>query len=70
MNDIEPLQIPEACSDLNPKASEFRPQNPSDFVQTDITRFLLRKDLMLSRLTTFNDRPEKYQTWKASFCTV
>ena len=32
-----------------------------------ITRFLFRKDLLFNRLTNFNDRPETYYAWKASF---
>ena len=37
----------------------------------EITRFLLRKDLLFSRLTNFNDRAESYHVWKASFkCVV
>ena len=31
----------------------------------DLTRFLLRKDLTLSRLSTFTDKPEAFCTWKA-----
>jgi hypothetical protein len=34
---------------------------------SDMTKFLLRKDLLFSRLTTFNDKAESYHAWKASF---
>lgn len=37
---------------------------------TDVTRFLLRKDLLFSRLTNFNDRPESYSAWKHTFTCV
>ncbi|KAK3088225.1 hypothetical protein FSP39_016350 [Pinctada imbricata] len=37
---------------------------------TDFTRYLLKKDLLLSRLTCFDDKPENYRTWKVSFKTV
>ncbi|XP_071123362.1 uncharacterized protein [Mytilus edulis] len=37
---------------------------------SEITRFLLRKDLLFSRLTSFNDRAESFHTWKASFKNV
>ncbi|XP_071122109.1 uncharacterized protein [Mytilus edulis] len=36
----------------------------------EITRFLLRKDLLFSRLTSFNDHAESFHTWKASFKNV
>ncbi|XP_063416574.1 uncharacterized protein LOC134698584 [Mytilus trossulus] len=36
----------------------------------EITRFLLRKDLLFSRLTSFNDQAESFHTWKASFKNV
>lgn len=39
-------------------------------VPTDIARFLLKKDLLLSRLTNFNDKPESYHAWKLSFRNV
>ncbi|KAH3885514.1 hypothetical protein DPMN_009509 [Dreissena polymorpha] len=32
-----------------------------------ITKFMLRKDLALSRLTQFTDKPQEYQGWKVSF---
>jgi hypothetical protein len=35
-----------------------------------LTNFLLRKDLMLQRLTSFDDKPETYAVWKASFQSV
>ncbi|XP_078311581.1 uncharacterized protein LOC144618784 [Crassostrea virginica] len=36
----------------------------------DISRFLLRKELLLSRLYQFSDRPECYFVWKSSFENV
>ena len=33
----------------------------------DMTKYLLKKDLILTRLTNFNDSPDTYQSWKASF---
>lgn len=36
----------------------------------DLVKFLLRKDLTLSRIYTFNDKPENYRTWKCSFTEV
>ncbi|XP_052103849.1 uncharacterized protein LOC127737302 [Mytilus californianus] len=47
-------------------ATHLQPINPT----SEITRFLLRKDLLFSRLTSFNDRAESFHTWKASFKNV
>ncbi|MES9882784.1 MAG: hypothetical protein ABW185_18100 [Sedimenticola sp.] len=35
-----------------------------------LTRFLLKKELVFSRLTRYNDRPETYAVWKSSFLSV
>ena len=42
----------------------------SQTVASELTRFLLKKDLLLSRLSRFNDRPESYAVWKASFQSI
>nr|XP_022331795.1 uncharacterized protein LOC111129629 [Crassostrea virginica] len=54
---------------LNPYASEFREYSHSG-VATDLTQFLLKKDLLLSRFSAFNDRPDTYETWKATFTAI
>ena len=48
-------------------ATEFYPQTG---LVNNFTQFLLKKDLPLSRLSAFNDRPETYQTWKATFLVI
>ena len=50
-------------------------ENPVAYQQqinptSEITRFLLRKDLLFSRLTNFNDQAESFHTWKSSFKNV
>ncbi|WP_435331412.1 hypothetical protein, partial [Klebsiella pneumoniae] len=56
---------------LNPEAKVFVPQNYVDnSIMSDFTRYLLKKDLLLSRLSCFDDRPENFRTWKLSFQTV
>lgn len=46
-------------------------QRPPELsITSDFTKFLLKKDLLLSRLTPFNDRPETYAVWKASFQSI
>lgn len=62
---VPPLAEP--IRKLNPEASSFTPNNS---VTGDFTRYLLKKDLLLSRLSAFDDRPESYMTWKVSFKTV
>lgn len=70
--------IPTNSPNLNPHAQPYVPSahhsSPSVTDQgaqvTDVTRFLLRKDLLFSRLTNFNDRPESYSAWKHSFSCV
>lgn len=65
-------------SDLNPRATPFSPPHQVEKpdtslpinVTSDFTRFLLKKDLLMSRLSNFNDRAEQYPTWKTSFRSV
>jgi hypothetical protein len=45
--------------------------DPATVNQTsEITRFLLHKEILLSGLTNFNDRAESYYVWKNSFKSV
>lgn len=37
---------------------------------SQLANYILKKDLMLSRITSFDDKPEHYQTWKSSFKSV
>ena len=81
---IQPLQGYNPSSILNPDAARFIPKTDAvvpngltvtskhneDSVVTNLTQFLLRKDLVLSRFTNFNDRPENFSSWKASFRSV
>ena len=39
-------------------------------VSSDLTKFLLRKDLLFARLTTFSEEPEAYLSWKRTFKQV
>ncbi|XP_063449024.1 uncharacterized protein LOC134728358 [Mytilus trossulus] len=52
-------------------APQFHPDiSTHQNIATDFTRFLLKKDLLLSRLTTYSDKPEMYAVWKASFKNI
>ena len=43
------------------------PQTGNSTLANDLTKFLLKKDLLLSRLSYFTDHPESYAVWKTSF---
>ena len=51
-------------------------QNTPDYVPlsvtmaTELSKFLVKKDLLFSRLTQFSDEPERYVAWKAAFLPV
>ncbi|CAC5372360.1 unnamed protein product [Mytilus coruscus] len=36
----------------------------------DLTRYIMKKDLLMSRLSTFDDKPERYCSWKNSFLNI
>lgn len=40
-----------------------------DSVET-VTKFLLRKEVLLSRFSNFNDEPEAYNAWKLNFTSI
>lgn len=44
--------------------------HPAQNQLSEFTRCLLKKDLLMSRLKNFSDRPESYSTWKAAFKSV
>lgn len=44
------------------------PESPT--VVRDLTRFLLKKDLLFSRFSHFNDKPETFTIWKTSFKSI
>ena len=50
---------------LNPSAPSFSPSQAPDW-----TTLLLRKELLLTRLTNFNDKPEAFMSWKDTFCQI
>lgn len=85
MPDAEPRQtvIPQAAvpppttrTNLDPTVPVFQPNLdptapvPQPHIVSDITNFLLKKDLLLSRLSNFSDKPDGYRVWKASFKDV
>ncbi|XP_055999043.1 uncharacterized protein LOC130047684 [Ostrea edulis] len=47
--------------------SELQPQENS---MESVSRFLLRKKVLLSRFKKFNDEPEAYNAWKLNFTSI
>jgi hypothetical protein len=59
---------------LNPHATPYIRHENTDGsnpnIAQELTRFLLKKDLLLSRFSHFNDEPSAYAVWKASFVNI
>ncbi|XP_013396919.2 uncharacterized protein LOC106163784 [Lingula anatina] len=62
-----PRVLPEQ---LNPNASEFTPATENGREMTGIMNYLLKKELLLTRLTKFQETPETYASWKESFVSM
>ncbi|CAG2194013.1 unnamed protein product [Mytilus edulis] len=57
----------EPVSTLNASASAFKPKTIDDSTlqsATGLSRFLIKKDLILNRLSKFDDNPMLYVSWK------
>ncbi|XP_052073800.1 uncharacterized protein LOC127711732 [Mytilus californianus] len=61
---------------LNPCAADFEftqpplPPKHDQSVVSDLTKFLLKKDLLLTRFQNFDDCAETYASWKATFKSI
>lgn len=65
---------------LNPQAKTFFAKactstpavtdNNNNVMANELTRFLMKKDLLLSRFTVFNYQPESFPVWKSSFVSI
>jgi hypothetical protein len=64
-----PLPGP-GSSTLNSYIQPYIPAQQASPQVADVTRFFLIKNLLFSKLTKFNDRPETYSAWKSSFLCV
>lgn len=56
-------------SQVNPNAPPFIPSDQNVAIQ-DLAKFLVRKDILIQRFTSFDDCPETFSVWKNSFCGV
>ncbi|PIK50724.1 hypothetical protein BSL78_12362 [Apostichopus japonicus] len=45
-------------------------QAPTEPASTELTNYLMRKELVSTGLLKFNDKPEHYRSWKVSFTRV
>ncbi|XP_062585397.1 uncharacterized protein LOC134247072 [Saccostrea cucullata] len=62
--------IPHTQFDSVPIAQQF-PNNPaSENALSDLTLFMMRKQLVPERLSTFDDKAESYNSWKCSFLNI
>ncbi|XP_069109080.1 uncharacterized protein [Argopecten irradians] len=63
--------MPNVSSGLNPEAPAFnqKPTQPDGGV-SELTNYIMKKDLLLSRLSKYDDRPERYLVWKTSFRNI
>lgn len=68
-----PRYIDNAGSLTVQQSSRTLSSNPARedcFIGGELSRFLLRKELLLSRLACFDDRPESFNVWKATFQSI
>jgi hypothetical protein len=65
----ESIASPPTCGLLHPYAPEFRPSSHFG-VATELTLFLLRKDFLLSRFSSFDDQLNSFEIWKTTFTHI
>jgi len=61
---------PVTTENVNDTVQQTNTDNSNNIALTELSRFLLKKDLLLSRFSRFNDRPESYALWKSSFQAI
>ncbi|XP_063406648.1 uncharacterized protein LOC134690611 [Mytilus trossulus] len=59
---------------LQKEFKTFQPQQTVHVSESpgiiDLTKYIMKKDLLISRLSTFDDKPERYCSWKNSFNNI
>ena len=71
--EFNPVQTPNVTphdNEATPVPRDPCPVSQQEAATAEFTRFLLKKELLLSRLSNFNDKPETYTVWKASFKSI
>ena len=66
----EPLNQLPAANSQRFDSAELHGNSANQMDHSDFTRFLLRKDLLLQRLTVYDDKPENFFLWKGRFRSV
>lgn len=75
----EPLYTQYEGIQLNPDTPSFVPRGnmgglrmvrTGNNVASELTQFLLKRELLLTRLVTFSDKPEDYAIWKSGFLNI
>ncbi|XP_053386674.1 uncharacterized protein LOC123538141 [Mercenaria mercenaria] len=61
------LGIPEPTSQVEKDENNSTPQGAG---VSELTKYIMKKDLLLSRLSNFDDRAERYFSWKNSFLNI
>ena len=65
--------LPQLNADIAPQAPAPQVKNELSSENSHfshLANYIMKKDLMMSRITAFDDRPEHYATWKCSFKSV
>ena len=72
-NPFVPETPPVINATLNPFAPEFNSNTnatPQQSGVTELTKFIMKKDLIHARFSHFNDKPERYLMWKTGFKNI
>lgn len=52
------------------KGAALRTEEPCSSSTNDLAKYLIRREMISSGLLRFDNRPENYWAWKASFCSA
>ena len=69
-NPLAAHYVPPLNDNLPPVAQITQGYNTCPSAITDFSKFLLRKDFLLTRFSNFKDRPETFSAWSASFRSI
>ncbi|XP_063404523.1 uncharacterized protein LOC134687988 [Mytilus trossulus] len=70
---MHPPELNVHATPFEPKTEDIRQTNyeiNNVSVANELSKFLLKKDLLMSRFMKFNDQAESYHVWKASFSNI
>ena len=67
---VHPVNESQQTHVVYPPTAFVSKQDTSSNLVSDFGKFLLKKDLLLSRLSVFTEKPENYMVWKNSFKSI